>query len=28
MEVEENPHFGLGILGEKEIKPTLELQQP
>ncbi len=28
MEVQENPHFGLGILGEKEIKPTLELQQP
>jgi len=28
MEVEENPHFGLGLLGEKEIKPTLELQQP
>jgi len=28
MEVEENPHFGLGIIGEKEIKPTLELQQP
>jgi len=28
MEVEENPHFGLGILGEKEIKPTLELQRP
>ncbi|HZC67400.1 MAG TPA: carboxypeptidase-like regulatory domain-containing protein [Nitrospirales bacterium] len=28
MEVVENPHFGLGILGEKEIKPTLELQQP
>jgi hypothetical protein len=28
MEAVENPHFGLGILGGKEIKPTLELQQP
>lgn len=28
MEVVENPRFGLGILGGKEIKPTLELQQP
>ena len=28
MEVVENPHFGLGMLGGKEIKPTLELQQP
>ena len=28
MEAEENPHFGLGVLGSREIKPTLELQQP
>lgn len=28
MEAVENPHFGLGILGDREIKPTLELQQP
>ncbi|MBI3808553.1 MAG: carboxypeptidase regulatory-like domain-containing protein [Nitrospirae bacterium] len=28
MEAEENPHFGLGILGSREVKPTLELQQP
>ena len=28
MDVVENPHFGLGILGSREIKPTLELQQP
>ncbi len=28
MEAVENPHFGLGILGSREVKPTLELQQP
>jgi hypothetical protein len=28
MEAVENPHFGLGILGDREIKPTLDLQQP
>ena len=28
MEAEENPHFGLGVLGSREVKPTLELQQP
>ncbi len=28
MDVVENPHFGMGILGSREIKPTLELQQP
>jgi hypothetical protein len=28
MEAEENPHFGLGILGSRKVKPTLELQQP
>jgi hypothetical protein len=28
MEAVENPHFGLGVLGSREIKPTLELQQP
>ena len=28
MEAQENPHFGLGILGSREIKPTLERQQP
>jgi len=28
MEAEENPHFGLGILGSRQVKPTLELQQP
>ena len=28
MNAVENPHFGLGILGEREIKPTVELQQP
>ena len=24
----DNPHFGIGILGSREIKPTVELQQP
>ncbi len=28
MDTVENPRFGLGILGDKTIKPTLELQQP
>jgi len=28
MEAVENPHFGLGVLGSRVIKPTLELQQP
>jgi hypothetical protein len=28
MEAVENPHFGLGALGSREVKPTLELQQP
>ena len=28
MDTVENPRFGLGILGNREIKPTLELQQP
>jgi hypothetical protein len=28
MEAVENPHFGLGVLGSREVKPTLELQQP
>ena len=28
MEAVENPHFSLGILGGREIKPTVELQQP
>ena len=28
MDAVENPRFGLGILGSREIKPTLELQQP
>ncbi len=28
MEAEENPHFGLGFLGSRKVKPTLELQQP
>jgi hypothetical protein len=28
MEAVENPHFSLGILGDREIKPTVELQQP
>lgn len=28
MDTVENPRFGLGILGAREIKPTLELQQP
>ncbi len=28
MEAVENPHFGMGILGLREIKPTLELQKP
>lgn len=28
MEAEENPHFGLGVLGSRVVKPTLELQQP
>jgi hypothetical protein len=28
MEAVENPHFGLGVLGNREVKPTLELQQP
>jgi hypothetical protein len=28
MEAVENPHFGLGILGDREIKPTVEIQQP
>jgi hypothetical protein len=28
MEAVENPHFGLGVLGTREVKPTLELQQP
>ena len=28
MEAVENPHFGLGLLGSREVKPTLELQQP
>lgn len=28
MEASENPRFGLGILGKREIKPTLELQLP
>lgn len=28
MEAVENPHFGVGVLGSREIKPTLELQQP
>jgi carboxypeptidase family protein len=28
MEAVENPHFGMGMLGSREIKPTLELQQP
>ena len=28
MDAVENPRFSLRILGEREIKPTLELQQP
>ena len=28
MDTVENPRFGLGILGDREIKPTLELQKP
>ena len=28
MDAVENPRFGLGILGDREIKPTLELQKP
>ncbi len=28
MDVVENPRFALGILGDRQIKPTLELQQP
>jgi len=28
MDAVENPRFGLGILGGREIKPTLELQKP
>ena len=28
MDAVENPHFGLGILGDREIKPTVELQKP
>ncbi|TAL09961.1 MAG: carboxypeptidase regulatory-like domain-containing protein [Nitrospirae bacterium] len=28
MEAVENPHFGLEVLGSREVKPTLELQQP
>ncbi len=28
MEAVENPHFSLGILGDRQIKPTVELQQP
>ncbi len=28
MEAVENPHFGLELLGSREVKPTLELQQP
>ena len=28
MEAVENPHFGLGVLGSREVKPTLELQIP
>lgn len=28
MEAVENPHFGLGLLGSREVKPTLERQQP
>ena len=28
MDTVENPRFSLGILGNREIKPTLELQQP
>ena len=28
MDAVENPRFGLGILGDREIKPTLELQHP
>jgi len=28
MNTVENPRFGLGILGDREIKPTLELQKP
>ncbi len=28
MDAVENPRFGLGILGSREIKPTLELQVP
>jgi len=28
MEAVENPRFGLGMLGTREIKPTLELQKP
>ena len=28
MEAVENPHFGMGLLGDREIKPTLELQKP
>jgi hypothetical protein len=28
MEAVENPRFGLGMLGSREVKPTLELQQP
>jgi len=28
MDAVENPRFGLGILGNRQIKPTLELQQP
>jgi len=28
MEAVENPRFGLGMLGDREIKPTLELQKP
>ena len=28
MDTVENPRFGLGILGDRQIKPTLELQKP
>ncbi len=28
MEAVDNPHFGVGILGSREIRPTLELQLP
>jgi len=28
MEAVENPRFSMGILGNREVKPTLELQQP